>query len=238
MVRILFILLICSSAFGQAFTLRDPAFTVVSVPVSGVSYIFTEGFEEVNTGGGLGSATDGFDSTNIFQNAGAANPDYTAVVIDGAQSLQTTNTQPVRFVLDTTYNELWVMFHFISLSNFSTALAAFTTSGNVVQGQVTFQGTGTGVMRAYNGGSTFTATVSSMTTNTAYYVWYHWKSDGTADGAFSTTTTRPTSGNAFASVSAGTGTSGCIRLLIGPGSAGPSIIYDTIKVSATGYPTP
>lgn len=38
MVRILFILLICSSAFGQAFTLRDQAFTVVSIPsISGTN---------------------------------------------------------------------------------------------------------------------------------------------------------------------------------------------------------
>lgn len=239
-------LLLLLLSIGSA--LAQPAFPPAFwAPPSGpppVTYIFTEGFEESNTGGGIGSSTDGFDATNIISNVNGANPDYTGNILDGTQSLLSTNNEPVRFTLTNSvtasYTELWAMCHLISMTNNGGAMINFTTDGNVVQGDCTMQillaGTA-GPMRIYNG-STFAATVSNVSTNTPYYIWMHWKSDGTGDVAFSTTTTRPTGGNNYASVSGGNGTTACTRISIGTTSSGWAAIYDNVKVSATGYPTP
>lgn len=237
---LLLLLLSIGSALAQpAF---PPAFWASASGPPPVTYIFTEGFEEVKSGGGLGSSTDGFDATNIIANANSADPDYTGLVLAGSQSCASTGalTQIFRYTLtnNTTasYTELWAMVQYQATNNNGASLINFTTDANAVQGNVVVLSTG--ALRATNGSSNSSASVGTMTANNTYYVWYHWKSDGTADAAFSTTSTRPTGGNNFTSVSGGNGTTACTRLLTGSGVATVTLILDTLKVAKDGYPTP
>lgn len=86
------------------------------------------------------------------------------------------------------------------------------------------------------------ATTDSLAVDTSYYVWFYWKqSSGANDGisrvAFSTDTTRPTSGNQFKENTACTATYSIRYFRIGQATNQTQNMYiDEILISSTGYP--
>lgn len=87
-------------------------------------------------------------------------------------------------------------------------------------------------------GTANATTVSTLTAGTTYYVWGFYNkgtgANGVAKVAFSTSKTKPTSGNDYAAVSTGTATNDCVDL--GPwvadvsfGSGVAGVIYDQVS---------
>lgn len=204
--------------------------------------VFNDGFEETDSGGALGSSTDGYDSTLISAETDTPQPDVTDRNIGdtGSQSLKldaTSATQVSRWTIPST-TELYAKFKFQvdALPTTSTEFYLWSArdgSGNV-QGAVALQTSG--ALRIYNG-TTTTTTIATAAADTSYYVWVHWKSDGTAELGFSASDSRPTSGNSFQSVTGGNGTTAVTRVQL-QATSGNGLVtwYDDLKHTTGGYP--
>lgn len=227
MVRILFILLICSSAFGQAFTLRDPGLVGNAVPKSSgmpSGDLMVETFEGANSG---------YDLAGWSQNVGAGStvdPDYASTNIgdSGSQS-----------------------FHFIQAGNGASSVNTVSSSTEVsirLKVRPISNSTSLEVINGVNGASVLFSVFISTDTHikaidvgnnaivdgglaslgTTYYVWVHYlKGTGAnahLDIAFSTTSTRP----AYVSTTAGGSTLNCDRIRLGNNNprTGEAIVDD------------
>lgn len=88
-------------------------------------------------------------------------------------------------------------------------------------------------------GSTSASTVDGLSLNTLYYVWFRYTKGTGADAfyevAFSTDTTKPTSGNKYKSLSVGVSTLNANRFVVGAtaGVTSYQIITDKLRLSDT-----
>lgn len=233
---ILFVFVWCHVARSQGCNCVRAGFTnSFNAPVT---YLINEGFEEVDGGGALGSATDGYDSPLVTAETTAPNNDYATAPapLVGTYSLFMDTTAPAnkqtRWVLGSAETELHIFFMFSDAtlpSNANGPIFTISDSGGNDQCYLYLRSDGT--MQIFNGGTSAT-TVDSPAASTTYYVWVDWKTDGTAAVGFSTTGTKPTSGNKYASVTGGNGTTASVRLhLRADSGTGLQIIFDKFLVS-------
>ena len=208
----------------------------VGMPKVTVAYTLSDDFEETNTGGALGSGTDGFDDTQIVTTNGTPNQDYTGVVLSGAQSLRLIVAADwVRYVLSSTQTEadFHCAFQPVALpSSGSQVLFELEQAGGAGTAPCAVYLYSTGALKIFNGTSGGAATVSTMTAGTSYRVWGHWKNDGTASVAFAVKNgaeTRPTSGNNYDSVSGGNGTQAIKQVLLNNPTS--EVIFDKVRLT-------
>jgi hypothetical protein len=128
------------------------AFTDLGVGNSS-DVVLYESFEQVDTGGELGSNTDGYDSPYITSEVindsnGTIDPDYDSGQIEGSRSLRTTRTTSgdayVEFTIPEELSNCWIYFRFngnikssnrnvLQINNSSNlAVASFGNDGNWV----------------------------------------------------------------------------------------------------------
>lgn len=165
----------------------------------GPSYLLEENFDGAGTPSGWTTAT------------GTPNYDYTTTILQGTQSLALDGTSadagaisPSFTAPSTIYG--YCLFRFSAIPSSSREFMRLRNSTTVVARVFI---TSSGNLQFRHGATTY-STVSTMSINTTYHIWYDYAAGSGANGVssigFSTDGTRPTSGNAFASNSAGAGT--------------------------------
>jgi hypothetical protein len=188
----------------------------------------------------LETPVTGYDHGETWTESGAATitPNYTGVVLQGTQSLRFLESGNAG-QSQTTFaaqDEIWVYF-----------MMRIVTIGGHNPVWVGWLGT-VGSVIAININNNFTAaicgnncstTVGTMTTNTTYHVWLHYKKGSGINQeqsiGFSTDGIRPTSGTNFASRTDGTRTAQ-IALLTLMWASDPStrdFVFDKIRVATT-----
>lgn len=232
-IGILFSLCMALLLPAQTVLINPYQFAAAAGSSGGTGDILTETFEGSNSG---------YDNTGWSNFVGSAgiNPDYTGVVLAGSQSLRinatTTDQSIIKTISDP--NECWIYFQYRPV----------TSSGGVAT---------RGILTGFNGSIKFSIAVASggllvvshnaasattsagMSVGTTYNIWaYYLKgtgANGVASVAFSSTTTRPTSGTAFASLTNGDSTTALHELVFASDDSGFGMdaVFDTIKVSST-----
>ena len=202
--------------------------------------IANEGFEESNSGGALGSGTDGYDSTLVTGTNGLVDQDFSTsgLSLVGSQCAKVGASTSYAFWETTARTELYVYFQW-RVPVFPIAANPYICSisvGGTDQALVRVLGSSTGsAMRIYNG-STSADTVATMSANTTYHVWLHWKTDGSAVGGFTTDGTVPT-GNNLATVAGGNGTTSATRVFLENNDGTETHYFDHLIISTTPIPS-
>jgi hypothetical protein len=200
---------------------------------------FSEDFETPVTGyeeSGWGSVATG---------SSLVDPAYTGVVLQGAQSFRY-----VKAAASTAYatngwtcitNEVWIYFRMRPIDiDESATRTIFSLRTNTVD-WLNLRVTTTGELQGQLAAGTIT-TVATISESTTYHVWIHWKSEtggsanGVADIAFSTTGTKPVSGDNFAQLTNNTTEEYMNRVFFGleGSTAGTGeYIFDTVRISNT-----
>lgn len=206
LIALLLALVLPVSGFGQGYYFARPA----SAPAA--TYLISENFD------GAGTPTSW-----TVTGTGTSNFDYTTspAPLEGTQSYRaSTATQTIRCesinISDATEVYCYVLFRPVTFSANTRNFIGFENSGG---GTIyPFIRNSAGTIEVSHGGASAT-TVGSMSAGTTYHVWFYWKAKvGAADGVawigWSTDGTRPTSGNNFQQVTAGTSSSTAVRAVI------------------------
>ena len=238
------ILIISALLLAVAFTAtadRRRLMMARNVAAASPTYLIEEGFEEVDTGGALGSGTDGYDSALAAAETGTPNNDYATAPapLVGSRSLYLDSSaavaQAVRWDLAAAQSELWMYFKFSDASlpmNSSQPICEMVSSGGVTQGGVYLRTASN--FKVVNGTILSTETTGTVSASTTYHLWVHWKNDGTGDVGFSTDGVRPTSGNNYQTVTGGDGTSTVTRIYLRASDAAlQTMIVDRFLVSTS-----
>ena len=204
--------------------------------VSGGGIILEERFEESDSGGALGSSTDGYDSSLVSAEVTTAgstiDPDEsTTSVLSGSKSLEIDSASGdnyVEFDLGSDYNELW--FH-VEINRRVSGVANriilkfFNQSGTLaadLRGNVNSRPT----VLAASAASSFTYANNSAVD----HFWLHWVRNSTSTFYFgANTSTRPTSGGDVVSFTAADVAIG--KFQIGAFNLSGNYRYDDIIVS-------
>lgn len=215
---------------------RSAIVTVALKPPS--TYILEERFEESDSGGALGSSTDGYDSSlvsaEVTTTGSTIDPDEsTSAVLSGSQSLEIDSASGdnyVEFDFGADYDELW--FHVEINRIYST-----TSNRNIIK---FFNQSGT-IAAGLGGNSSSKPTVlgASATTSFTYantsavdHFWLHWVRNSTSTFYFgANTSTRPTSGGDVVSFTAADVAIG--KFQIGIFNRSGNYRYDDILVSTS-----
>ena len=202
------------------------------------TYILEERFEESDSGGALGSSTDGYDSSlvssEVTTTGSTIDPDEsTTAVLSGSQSLEIDSASGdnyVEFDLGADYDELW--FHVEINRIYST-----TSNRSIIK---FFNQSGT-IAADLGGNSSSKPTVlgASATTSFTYantsavdHFWLHWVRNSTSTFYFgANTSTRPTSGGDVVSFTAADVAIG--KFQIGIFNRSGNYRYDDIIVSTS-----
>ncbi|MEL0119442.1 MAG: hypothetical protein VXB01_10935 [Opitutae bacterium] len=219
---------------------RDMTVLVDSITLEDLSptYILEERFEESDSGGALGSSTDGYDSSlvssEVTTTGSTIDPDEsTTSVLSGSQSLEIDSASGdnyVEFDLGADYDELW--FHVEANRLYST-----TSNRSIIK---FFNQSGT-IAADLRGNSSNKPTVigASATTSFTYantsavdHFWLHWVRNSTSTFYFgANTSTRPTSGGDVVSFTAADVAIG--KFQIGIFGRSGNYRYDDIIVSTS-----
>ena len=219
---------------------RDMTVLVDSITLEDLSstYILEERFEESDSGGALGSSTDGYDSSlvssEVTTTGSTIDPDEsTTAVLSGSQSLEIDSASGdnyVEFDLGADYDELW--FHVEINRIYST-----TSNRSIIK---FFNQSGT-IAADLGGNSSSKPTVlgASATTSFTYantsavdHFWLHWVRNSTSTFYFgANTSTRPTSGGDVVSFTAADVAIG--KFQIGIFNRSGNYRYDDILVSTS-----
>ena len=204
----------------------------------GSSIILEERFEESDSGGALGSSTDGYDSSlvssEVTTTGSTIDPDEsTTAVLSGSQSLEIDSASGdnyVEFDLGSDYDELW--FHVevnrrTSSVNNRIILKFFNQSGTLaadLKGNASSQPT----LLANSAASAFTYANNSAVD----HFWLHWVRNSTSTFYFAqNSSTRPTSGGDVVSFTAADVAIG--KFQIGIFARSGNYRYDDIIVSTS-----
>jgi hypothetical protein len=191
--------------------------TVNSTGAPPPTYLFNEGFEGT-----------GFQNTG-WSVSGAANPDYTATPLDGAQSLNTNGSQYITraFQFGNAFNMYfkvrWITWndsHNVIVwddPNWDSAAALWADNSRIWISHGTQSVIGT----------------TTIAANTTYHVWVEWTkgtgTNGTMKLFMSTTGVKPPVPEA--TITDGTGAA-TANMYMGPFGAGPNAIFDRILIAA------
>lgn len=152
---------------------------------------------------GAGYVNTGWTET---LNGGTIDEDYTGVVLDGAQSLRIVTGNGTSTYIDRTVTaagQLWFFFQFrpVTLSG-TKSIIDIADNAATTLGKVTLSAAG--VVTVFSG-ATSVSTVNTMGAGGQYNVWVEYNKNNGANRicnvGFSTSTTRPTSGNGYAQAS-------------------------------------
>lgn len=220
MVRALFILMMVSACCGQDAYLQHRRTASRELPGGGggggghnppASPLLLETFE------GTGYSNTGWTET---LNGGTIDEDYTGVVLDGAQSLQIVtagfaSTYVTRTI--TAAGNRWFFFQFrAGVLNGTQSIFDMADNVSAVQGHIEVSSGGTVTAFA---GAVSASCVATMSLNTKYNIWVEYNKNNGANRicnvAFSTSTTRPTSGNNYAQASTTTSATDISELYLG-----------------------
>jgi len=185
----------------------------------------------------------GYDNSETWTESlggGIVDEDYTATVLDGSQSLRIQNAAGggVSYTAETftAGGERWA-FCKIRLTSLEavavTRSIAFWNNVGATLAAVEINTSGTLHLVC---GATTADTVDAMSTGTTYYMWFHYLkgtgANAVADVGFSTTSTRPTSGNKFVQITTGSPTTDAVEFAIHVwNNNNPSdFIYDRVYV--------
>lgn len=201
-------------------------------------YLITENFEETQVWGQpLGGSQDGFDSSLIQSTNGTVNPDFSTagLSLQGSQCFSVTaNGSYGRWQMAATTNEIELVFLWraTALDTGGNSTCAEVEQSGTLQGALTIMLDGTiGVTQ----GGTRLQTVGTVSANTTYWLWLHWKTDGTAWGGFSTDGSVPT-GNNYVAVTGGTGTTASQNVRLEKNTATGVYYFDHLLVATNGIP--
>jgi hypothetical protein len=216
----------------------NPIFTSAGDPCTGCSNETFEGTGTVLDGWKYGDGTAGIVTNVDYATAPAP--------LSGSQSLMAKNANSQQAQLQLTVpnvGEIWMRCIVTLTNTIVNNMRLLRVDDNVggVMLSIEVQSSG---LRAVSGTGNAT-TVSTLSADTKYYLWCHYKkgtgANGVADVAFSTTKTRPTSGNNFAQTSAGSTTGNAndvfmnvVDVSFGPGVIG--VIYDDWSFSSVSQP--
>ncbi len=204
-------------------------FSFVKAPILPVTLYVDQNFEGADTGWFTGGGAD--------HNASTA-----GLGLEGSQCLQMDAGEYSFYDMGTGYSEAYVklMFRFTSLPSTFVVFFNFLNAGFTTVAQLALISTGAVTLNisASTGDPT---PVALMVPNTTYYVWCRFrKSSGIPNGfgevSFSTTNSRPTSGDNYASSNTGQTTTDV--QLLQPGWAGGAVgtaYIDVIQIG-NGYP--
>ncbi len=197
----------------------------------GITYLVQENFE----GAGLPS---GWTATNVTHDY-----DYTTTPPQGLESYRQNRSASSPTLLSPTFtasSPVEAYFLYRPMTAFGTTQRVFfILNGTSECVRVSINTSGGFQVRA--GGGTEVSTTDTMTINTTYHVWVRYvKGTGTdafASVAFSTTGTRPTSGNAYRESTNGTATLDADRVRLGIANSSTfDQLFDRILVSTSSIP--
>lgn len=188
----------------------------IKAGAAGPTFLLEENFEETDTGGGLGSSTDGYDSALVsieIQSAGGTvDPDYTTTPMQGSQMLALTSITGednyVEWDLGSEYSTLGIYLRYDGdTSTNRRLLRAYDSVGVTV---FTVDLMSAARLRMSDGSTAINHTSGIMSTA---HVWIDWVSGSSMSIGASSDGTKPTSGNYYASGTPTTGSIQKIRLL-------------------------
>lgn len=208
-------------SFGQGYYFARPA------AGGGATYLINQGFEGA-----------GYDNGESWTESGpeTIDEDYTGTVLVDSQSLRIAQTGIGAASTSVSYaasDEVWfyckVRPVVIDSSASSFIIAIRSAGANLCRIQTETDG-----RLSVVAGSTAT-TVDTLSTGTTYHVWVHYIKGTGANAvgsvAFSTSGTRPTSGNAFAGFSNGSATAQASTLILGrTATATQEFIFDRVLI--------
>ncbi len=203
-------------------TATDVFALTVSTSAGNGEFVLDEGFE--------GS---GYENTGWNTGTGTPNPDYTGIVLNGAQSLFLGSGASINrvFPLNNEFNLYCRAYWPDSFVQFTSIFQWWTPSfGAQVAGVVTeFNDR----LQITHGTSSATAIVPTIVPNTPYHIWVEWSgnsgaSDGTMRLYFSNTGDKPATPQAL--LNNGLGANPAL-FVVGPYSGGNGVVIDTVLVS-------
>lgn len=182
---------------GQYITRQYVSAIVAAAGGGGSSYLILEEFGSTPAGWTIGTA-----GAWTFNNS---SPAMSGPFNAKAQSF----SSPDFSVPFADQNEVWgfTLYNSVTIAGGSSRFKFRDSAGTIL---ATFIIQSDGTLAAIAEGGGLSATVSTLSINTTYYLWFHYKkgtgSDAICDVSFSTNGIRPTSGNSFTSSTNGTGT--------------------------------
>jgi hypothetical protein len=198
-----------------------------AVVVPPPSYLVEENFEGTGTPSG-------------WTPIGTVDFDYTTTVLQGAQSCYLDGTSGWAAILlpgISAQSECWVYFLLQTAALPLAERRIFRmrdVDGNVELFAVNLLADGT--LKILQSGANGVTTVGSITTATKHHIWVYYKkgtgSDGVASVGFSTTGTRPTSGNNFAQLTNGTSVLNATTLWLETETSGLATVVDRVLLVA------
>lgn len=201
----------------------------------GATYLINQNFEGT-----------GYDNSETWTESGTGtlDEDYTGVVLQGSQSFRYNPTAQIGRTISPTFaaqTDVWYYFmvQFVSLPTSGAQELFRIQAGSTSVARATISSAGAVNIRSGSSGGT--STVSTMAAGTTYHVWIHYTAGAGANSVgtlgFSTTGTKPTSGNNFATQTNGNATSSADNVLVGGPSGGSSatmdMVVDKVRVSAS-----
>lgn len=197
---------------------------------AGITYLLNEDFEGSGTPSGwsVGGSTD---------------PDYTGIVLAGSQSLRYGNSASdyANYTsFPSEYAELWGKFMFRRPSSMPASFARLIEFVDISFNSLFKIILGSGGELVMDSGSIYDATTDTMSADTTYYIWWHYKkgtgSNAAAELWFDTANTRPTTGgNKYAGGTAGNRTANAWGFgLANDGSSGWMIV-DNFQLAETEF---
>jgi hypothetical protein len=210
--------------FGTAtitVTVSDGALTATDTflltvnSVTAPTYLFTEAFEGT-----------GFENTGWIKH-GTPNPDYTTVVLQGAQSLNCVGAQYCErpFVYANSFY-LYFQARWNTWGNYNNIIYWDDSNYNIVIGLYADN-----AKAEIKHGSVGVFGTTALTANTTYHFWVEWTKGTGANGTLklfvSTTGVKPA--NPEANITTGNGAAPA-RMYLGPTGSGPNAIFDRLLV--------
>lgn len=200
----------------------------ISDPCDKGSYIVMQNFEGT-----------GYDHCETWSEVSTPDPDYTGVVLEGAQSLriqQSGSSVLIRKTF-TGMSEVWAYFLLHPVTRGVVDDRSIMRLNSSIVDPLIIWVKSNGRLMLQIGGITAT-TVDSISDGTTYDVWCYYKQGSGANAigsvGFATNGTKPVGGNKFASIANGTATGLAISVEIGSGqTVTQEYVYDKVRVSAT-----
>jgi len=184
-------------------------------PTNAPAYLLTEGFEG-----------PGYENSDWIEH-GAPNPDYTAIVLHGSQSLNCAGEQYLErpFAFTSSFY-LYFKVRWNVWGDYNSIIYWDDPDWNIVAGLYADDN-----RLEVDHGSAYAVGTTTIVANTTYHLWVEWTkgtgNNGTMKLFISTTGVKPATPEA--NITAGNG-GATQRIYIGPTSSGPNVIFDRILV--------
>ncbi len=238
--RVLFALALCSAPLAAQVALVGEESVHEAAGGGGdplLPYLFSEGFE---------TATTGYENSWTETAAGGTfTPAYTTNPGAGSQSLriESAGTSDRTFAAFTAQADVY--FHFLFRYESISGTTDIFELRDTTSARLRVICTAAGVLTVQHGATVSSAVTDAIPSGTWVRIWCDYHQGGGGDGdasiGWSTTTTRPTSGTKFQSVTDGSATSTVNRVYLGSASGSNEtfdIRFDDVWGDEVGFPQP